>query len=456
MCSQGDHRGHECCDLEKQAEICRAKLEQLWKDTDGLIEIVKKAIDKIKCQEKQAEADIDDACDYVTSTFRIMHEKLNQEEKRMLANLHNVCIRKTIDIALDSQMMTQASVESLKSFQVKLADKNSAYDISTVTDSIQRDVENHFSNELTGVIWKSQNVRKNLTGVLRYQGKVDLVESVMIETIEVTGSMASEKQLNGKEVSRIRLHAQSKDVVQGMVVYNQRVYVVYSTGLIVYCYAPDGSPSHTYEHESWTGAVVTGMCLMVDGDTAMLVVCDISNKTLVWISISDDVTMDQHHTQHVNYCPWGAYNDRGDLMVCDPINHKIHRYRHHGQTLSVIKLPNDVKPYWVTRHGDGGDQYVVSEWDNKQVVLIDGRGQVKTRYKGDILSVKLGRTSEVMTDPNRGVLIADYRNNQVLLLRRTGDVVKILDQNVTSPFTLYLDTDHHRLYVSSKDQHKVH
>ena len=106
----------------------------------------------------------------------------------------------------------------------------------------------------------------------------------------------------------------------------------------------------------------------------------------------------------------------------------------------------------MTRHGDG-DKYVVSDWENNQVVMIDRFGQVKTRYKSDIHGVKLGWTSDVITDPHRGVLIADYRNNQVLLLRRTGDVVKILDQHVPSPFSLYLDTGHHRLYVSSKDRH---
>ena len=479
-CSQGDHRGHECCDLEKQAEMCKIKLEQICKDTDGLIDVVKKAIDKTKCQEKQAEADIDDACDAVKSTFKIMHKKLNEEEKKMLSNLDHVRrrIKKTIDVTIDSQMMTHASLESLKLCQVKLTKKKSAYDFSTVTDSMQRDVEKHFCRELPGIIWKSETVRKAKSAQLRYQGKVDLVESAETENVEVTGSVASDKQVEVsgsvasdkqvevtgsvtsdkqvevKEVSRIRLHVQNNDVY-GMVVYNQRVYVVHNTGLIVYCYTPDGSLSHKYEHKGRASACIRGMCLMIEREAAILVVSDASNKALVWISISDDVTMDHHHTQHLDYRPRGSYNDRGDLMVCDPDNHKIHRYTHDGQTLGVINLPGDVRPWRVTRHGDG-DQYVVSDWGNAQVVMIDGRGQVKTRYKGDIHGVRLGRPLDVITDPHRGVLISDPLHHQVLLLRRTGDVVKILDQHVTAPFSLYLDTDHHRLYVSGEDQHYVH
>ena len=51
-CSQSDHQGHDCCDLDKQAEVCKTKLEQICEDTDGLIDVVKKAIDKTKCHEK--------------------------------------------------------------------------------------------------------------------------------------------------------------------------------------------------------------------------------------------------------------------------------------------------------------------------------------------------------------------------------------------------------------------
>ena len=274
--------------------------------------------------------------------------------------------------------------------------------------------------------------------------------------VEVTGSVTSDKQVEVKEVSRIRLHAQDKGGVQGMVVYNQRVHVVHGTGLIVYCYTPDGSLSHQYEHKGGENANITGMCLMIDGDTAMLVVCDISNNTIVRIRLIDEVTMDHHHTEHLSYHPYKPYNDRGDLMVCDPDNHKIHRYRHNGQTLAVIMLPDNVSPWKVARHGDGNHYVVIAE--NKQVLIIDGRGQVKTHYKGDIQGVKLICPRDVITDPHGGVLIADFVD-QVLLLRRTGDVVKILENHVILPTTLYLDTDHHRLYVSGKDlgldQHRV-
>ena len=278
-----------------------------------------------------------------------------------------------------------------------------------------------------------------------------MAESVVTENVEfnkeVTGSAEIDKHV--KEVGRIRLHAQDKGHVLGMVVYHQRVYVVHFKGLIVYCYTPDGSLSHKYEHKDGEEAYVWGMCLMKDGDTAMLVVSDGTSKSLIWIKITDNVTMDHHHTQQLDYSPRGSCIDKGDLMVCDPDNDRIHRYRHDGQSLAVINLPDDVYPRWVARHDN---QYIVSDTNNDQVVMIDNKGQVKTRYKDDIQGVELSGPSGVIIDPeHRGVLIGNFWQHQVLLLRKTGDVVTILDEHVTCPRLLYLDTDHHRLYVSGED-----
>ena len=451
-CSHGNHSGHTCCELDKQAEVCKTKLEKICEDTDGLIHVVKQAMDKTTRQVKQAEADIDDVCKNVK-------DKLNKEEKKMLSNLQAARrrVKKTGDVTADSQMMILGSLQSLRSCQVKLADKDSPYDHVTVTESMQREVDNHYNNELPGIMWTSQTKRTN---ELRHQGRVDMAQSMVTENVEInlkvtgTGSVETDKQVEVKEVSRIRLHAQDKFNVSGIVVHHQRVYVVHQKGLIVYCYTPDESLSHKYEHKGGRKASVRGMCLMKDGNTAMLVFSDARSKSLTWIKITDDVTMDHHHTQQLEYRPWGSYVDKGDLMVCDPDNQKIHRYSNDGQTLAVINLPDNVSPRWATRHGDG-DQYVVSDGHNYQVVVIDSKGQVKTSYKADVHGVELGWPRDVTTDPHRGVLIADWWNHQVLLLRRTGDVVKILDQHVTSPFTLYLDTDHHRLYVSGRDQHDV-
>ena len=38
--SHGNHNGHTCCELDKQAELCKTQLEQICEDTDRLIKVV--------------------------------------------------------------------------------------------------------------------------------------------------------------------------------------------------------------------------------------------------------------------------------------------------------------------------------------------------------------------------------------------------------------------------------
>ena len=70
-------------------------------------------------------------------------------------------------------------------------------------------MENHYSDELPGINWRIQKVKKNKAFELCYQGEVDFVESVETEKVEVTCSVAMNKQVD----------AQDKGAVWGMVGY---------------------------------------------------------------------------------------------------------------------------------------------------------------------------------------------------------------------------------------------
>ena len=84
-------------------------------------------------------------------------------------------------------------------------------------------------------------------------------------------------------------------------------------------------------------------------------------------------------------------------MVCDDGKNKIHRYSSDGQSSEVISLPNDVRPWGVTRYGD---QYVISYHCNNQIMLINKAGQVKIRYKVEIHGGKIGSTYDVRSRRN--------------------------------------------------------
>ena len=66
------------------------------------------------------------------------------------------------------------------------------------------------------------------------QGRADINQSELIKKQQ-------------EEVGRIRSHNQITSV-KDMLVHKERIYVVHGTGLVAYCYNPDGSPSETYEH----------------------------------------------------------------------------------------------------------------------------------------------------------------------------------------------------------------
>ena len=444
-CSQGDHRGHDCCDLGKHAEMCKTKLEQIFKETDGLIDVVKHAMDKTKSQVKQAETDIDYACNNVKTTFKIMHDKLDEQEAKMLSELHEAKrrMKKTTDVITDSQMMTLGNLESLKSCQVKLIDKDRAYDYVTVTGSIQRDVDYQCRQQVPGFMWSSNFSKKIKSGLLDDLGNVVFTQTDEDSLSSVKGEV--------KEVGRIRLH-NHRTHVMGLVVYKEHIYVAHTSNLIIYCFTLNGTLHSKYKHAAQRKIPVEGMCLM-DGESPMLVVSDYYNNVLVWIRINNDFTMDHRLTQQVQYTPHGSYNDQGNLMVCDPASYKIHCYTGGGEPLSVITLTDAVKPHWITRHSDG-EQYVVTAWENHQVAVIDDEGHVNTRYKNEIHGVKLDTPYDITTDKQGRLLIVDNTHNQVLMLASDEDQAEYLlhDQQIMSPFCLFLDDQHDKLYVSGQDK----
>ena len=436
-CSVSVHDGHRRCELERQGLICKEKLGQLSKRTDRLIDHVKNAMMKTKQQAQQAETDIDKMCENVKSTFKTMHEKLDQEEKKMLSNIYQVRrrLKKVVDVTIDSQARTLASLESVKLCRVKLTDTNKAYDYVTSTDSLLRDLDNHVS-DLRGFTWSSQVIKKSKPGEM-IQRNVEIKQSELVQ----------KKQ---EEVGRIRLHNQDEENgVLGMVVYKEHVYVVHRIGLVVYCYNPDGSLGEKYEHKSGAKIHVQGMCLMIHEGATRLVVSDYTNDTLVWITISDGGAMKHHHTQQLKYWPRGLYNDRGHLMVCNSDQHKIHRYTGDGQLLSVITVPDDVEPSWVTRHGDG-QQYIVTDRHNHQVAVINKEGHVKRQYKNQINSVKLDYLFGITTDRHGRILVADKTEHHVLLMSGYGEeVTQLLQGQVKLPRCICLDEKSHTMYVAA-------
>ena len=239
-CCQVNHQGHDCIEIDKQADVCKVELEQICEDTDGLINQVKYAMDKTKCQAQQAETDIDEMCENVNSTFKTMHDQLDEEEKKMLSDLQEARrrMKKTVDVITDSQMLSLPSLRSLKSCHIKLNDKDSHYDYVTVTGCIKSDLNNHVCTELLVLSWRSQVVKK-----AKHQ---ELVKKQRM--LELTETEESPEQLRVKEVNRIKLDCQTQGVLR-VVWHNNYIYVVEHFVLMVYSYGEDGTLIDRYEDD---------------------------------------------------------------------------------------------------------------------------------------------------------------------------------------------------------------
>ena len=438
-CSNSNHRDHDFIELEEQAKVCKVKLEEVCEDTDGLIHAVRQAIDKTNHQVQQAEVDINDACENVKSTFKILHDKLDEDEKEMLHDLQAAGrrVKRTASNIEDNQKIMLSKLESSKYYLDKLTEKGTSYDHVTVTET------SPLHKELPGFLWNSKINRSLYESV-----GLDLAMQLTVK------ESADQKQVDmKKEVRKISLVAPDKGWVKGLVVHNKYMYVVHHTGLTVYCYKPDGSLHHTYEHKGGAETTVQGMCLTMLRDTPMLVISDFTNKALVWMTINSDFTVVPHHTQPVDYRPKGSYIDRGDLTVCDADNHRIHRYRRDGHPPEVITLPSDVAPSRLTRHGDG-DGYVIADAQNGVFVVTDRAGRVAKRYKGRLPGedLELGSPSDVICDSRGRLLVADFTNQQLLLLNKDGNKAEVL-QDMSNPSRLCLSHDNSQLYIQAGLHH---
>ena len=447
-CSNSSHRGHDCCELEEQAEVCKSKLEHMCEHTDVMIDQLKLAIDKTKCQTQQAETDIDEMCNNVRSTFKVMHDKLGHKEKEMLADLQEARrrLKKTTDVIADSQIMTLSNLECVKSCQSKLTTKNSSYDYVTVTDS-----DNMVSptSEVPGFLWNYQLMEDSDTG---FVGQVTLTETQLTQE-DGGGKADMEEIVKVKEMGKMQVEVQDTLGVLGMVVYKQNIYIVNHIGLIVYRYTPEGSLSQVFKHKGGEKTDVQGMCLMISMHgkaKAMLVVSDHDKQALVWINISDDFTLNLHRTQQVGYKPCGSYNDRGDLLVRDHLDHKIHHYDRDGQPLNIITLTDDIMPLRVTR---GSNQYIITDWRNTKAAIIENSGQVKKVFRDDIQGMRLTQPYDVVTDLKGRTLISDCSEHPVILTSKELDVSRQLleAENVRKPMSMCLDDQNNKLYVAGED-----
>ena len=150
-----------------------------------------------------------------------------------------------------------------------------------------------------------------------------------------------------------------------------------------------------------------------------------------------------------------SVNKHGHVTATNHMTNKLYEYTSTGELRREIALRDGVVNPWRAVHMDG-DQFLVCQagGNNKhRVCLIDNRGNLIKSF-GSIQgsgNANLSYPYRLVVDRNDFILVADHLNSRVVLLNKQLEYVKDIiptSMNMSNIFTLFLDEDNGRLYLS--------
>ena len=243
--------------------------------------------------------------------------------------------------------------------------------------------------------------------------------------------------------------------VAGICLYNNTIFLVeYDDALYMYSSSGDLMKRHTVDGMNHARDVI----VMTQDDGDKLIITSYTTHCLYHISVQsagDTCTLGTTHSKKLRYPPLGlCVNHNNKLVVADQSNDSLHVYNSSGDEINTIKLPSGVTPLYLSSDPSGG--YIISG-GSKQIIWIDGCGAEQTRHQGTARGVALSNIRGVVRDSENRYLVADRDNNQMLLFSKSGgDVRCLVKDQITQPYSLYLDQQQDKLYVGTwSDSHVV-
>jgi len=164
----------------------------------------------------------------------------------------------------------------------------------------------------------------------------------------------------------------------------------------------------------------------------------------------------------VGHYPEGlTVNNARNVVVVIRDERKLQEFTTHGTLLQTIQLQPDIDyPRQVVEVTSG--QFVISHvGTHHRVCLLDVRGAVVQSYggtKGSDLT-KMNGPEGLAVDKHGNILVADYRNNRLLVLDRSltsaHEMSVSVDGGLKEPYSLWYDKSRGRLYVGEWDGRRV-
>ena len=265
--------------------------------------------------------------------------------------------------------------------------------------------------------------------------------------VNVTGAVCNKPDQQTSESGEITRFDADR-VVEGICLYNTIILVESDDALYMYSSSGDLMKRHVVDGTKQSCDVT----VMTQDDGDKLIITSRNPHCLYYIpvqSAGDTCTLGTTHRKQLNYPPWGlCVNHNNNLVVADLHNRSLHVYNSSGDEISTIKLPSGVTPWYLSSDPSGG--YIVTDYNPRQIIWIDGQGAQQRRHKGTACGVALSRLCGVVRDSENRYLVADRAKNQLLLFSKDGgDVRCLVKDKITSPHSLYLDQQQDKLYVGT-------
>ena len=142
-----------------------------------------------------------------------------------------------------------------------------------------------------------------------------------------------------------------------------------------------------------------------------------------------------------------ALTNSGDILVTSSEEKCVYRYNTHGERLATIPAKDMVlqQPHYVTTHST--NNIIVSDYKQNIVFAFDSDGNLLFSYDGGAdISRKLRCASSVCCDPFDNILVADFTNDCIHLVSKSGQFLGYLltkHNGISCPNFVFLDGEEH-------------
>ena len=456
-CCKTEHGDHNFTTLRPFIKPCEERLDTLLKRIDKLLKCIDLARQTSQQQVDKAQHHIVSLKTQVTSTFSQIREKLAQQEERLMSDLERAATR-VAKVALsteDEQQLAEVNLESIRFLSQSLKEGD-VYDQMSNLPSLEEAVEKRWRTEIPGLAWRDEDATK--INIMSDVDNITLTETphalqsigdTLSDRIPLAEKVAGVSWYNIYEESGEDAKTASFQVgglVCGTVLENDTIFLVKWKDPSVYMYTSGGIFKKKINLDVIKGAC--GLVLMNLKDHAKLILTTSNPYSLFHLPISgagDTCVFSNTHLQSLNYEPWGiSVNDENDnLIVTDRSNGSLHVYNSSGVEINTIQLPSGVIPMCFALCHSGG--YVVTDFSSP-IIWVDKLGVQQRRHQDKSLSDLRG----VVRDSKNRYVVADRKNNQLLLFSKDGgDVRCLVKDKITKPYSLYLDQQQDKLYVGT-------